>query len=194
MAICYCLLQHLDLYTVLSPLLGYTVKNDLALIQAQYVLIILTVTFLALQGFFNFCIYIRPRLMRLWRDERQSFCVALKLAVLVVVKLAVHDGCLRHDTKSVASRHSLGCAIHNENFNRPQPRSKPIQSEPCHQRNENEYGTDASEQCSQFIPGAESSNSGERFTDSDEGNTAKDCNRDNQTALSSDEVEVLEWK
>jgi hypothetical protein len=69
------------IYAALSPLLTYVVKQAPALVRSEYILSVLTSIFLPLQGFFNFCIYIRPRLVRLWRDEQRSFCVALKLAV-----------------------------------------------------------------------------------------------------------------
>lgn len=70
-------------YAVMSPLLGYIFDlSDSTFAKAQYKLCLLSVTFLPLQGFFNFFIYIRPRFFRLWRDQQLSCCFALKLAVL----------------------------------------------------------------------------------------------------------------
>jgi hypothetical protein len=65
----------------ISPILSHTIKNKEALVKMNYICSVLTSTFLPLQGFFNFCIYIRPRLMRLWVGQNRPFCVALKLAV-----------------------------------------------------------------------------------------------------------------
>jgi hypothetical protein len=67
-------------YSILAPLLNYTVKQAPTKVRAEYILSVMSSTFLPLQGFFNFCIYIRPRFMGLWRDQ-ESFCGALKLAV-----------------------------------------------------------------------------------------------------------------
>jgi hypothetical protein len=41
----------------------------------------MTSTFLPLQGFFTFCVFIRPRFMRLWVDQQMPFCSALKVAI-----------------------------------------------------------------------------------------------------------------
>jgi hypothetical protein len=68
-------------YRVLAALLLYTVKDAFVLSRADYVLEVLSSTFLPLQGFFNFFVYFRPRFTRLWK-EHGSFWVALKLAVV----------------------------------------------------------------------------------------------------------------
>lgn len=69
------------IYTVLGPLLAYTVKQAPVLIKAEFILSVMTSTFLPLQGFFNFCVYIRPRFVRFWVDQQLPVCVALRLAV-----------------------------------------------------------------------------------------------------------------
>jgi hypothetical protein len=69
------------IHSGIGPLLSHTIKNKEALVKMNYICSVLTSTFLPLQGFFNFCIYIRPRFMRLWVGQNRPFCVALKLAV-----------------------------------------------------------------------------------------------------------------
>jgi hypothetical protein len=68
-------------YAVLGPLMGIAIHQASKSIRAEYILSVLASTFLPLQGFFNFCIYIRPRYVRLRAERRLSVTKALMLAV-----------------------------------------------------------------------------------------------------------------
>lgn len=68
------------IYGLLSPLVAKTAKPGPKTVKWLYILGVLTQIFLPLQGFLNLLVFIRPRFMRLWRDEGRSIWVAVKLA------------------------------------------------------------------------------------------------------------------
>jgi hypothetical protein len=57
--------------SIRAPLSAYTVKQAPTKGRAEYILSVMSSNFLPLQGFFNFCIYIRPRFMGLWRHSNR---------------------------------------------------------------------------------------------------------------------------